>query len=74
MLNDPVSFFLKLCTGEKYKRHKMARTHAHTHLEQFNESTQSLDGGLGHGPLHRHVHVHGGFDNGADAVRVQDAL
>lgn len=45
-----------------------------THLEQLNQSTQSFDRGLGHGPLHRHVHVHGGFDDGADAVCIQDAL
>lgn len=45
-----------------------------THLQQFNQSTQSFDGGLGHGPLHGHVHVHGGLDDGADAVCIQDAL
>lgn len=45
-----------------------------THLEQLNQSTQCFDRGLGHGPLHRHVHVHGGFDDDADAVCIQDAL
>lgn len=44
------------------------------HLDQLHQSTQCFDRGLGHGPLHRHVHVHGGFDNGADAVCIQDTL
>lgn len=44
------------------------------HLDQLHQSTQCFDWGLGHGPLHRHVHVHGGSDNGADAVCIQDTL
>ena len=58
-------------TGEK---HRVTQKNKNAHLEQLNQSTQSFDRGLGHGPLHRHVHVHGGFDDGADAVCVQDAL
>lgn len=58
-------------TGEK---HRVTQKSMNTHLEQLNQSTQSFDRGLGHGPLHRHVHVHGGFDDGADAVCIQDAL
>lgn len=47
---------------------------AHTHLEQFNQSTECFDGGLCHGALHRHVHVHGCLNDRADAVSVQDSL
>lgn len=58
-------------TGDK---HRVTQKSKNTHLEQLNQSTQSFDRGLGHGPLHRHVHVHGGFDDGADAVCIQNTL
>lgn len=49
-------------------------TDTHTNLEQFHQAAQSFDRGFGHGPLHWHVHVHGGSDYGAEAVCIQDTL
>jgi len=44
----------------------------HTHLEQLHQAAEGLHRGLGQGPLHGHVH--GGLDDGADAVGIQDSL
>lgn len=45
-----------------------------THLEQLHQPTEGLHRGLGQGPLHGHVHVHGGLYDGTDAVSIQDPL
>lgn len=61
-------------TSNKQQATPTTRPSVTAHLDQLHQSTQCFDRGLGHGPLHRHVHVHGGFDNGADAVCIQDTL